>query len=404
MAVAIDDNATYESGSGGYIQVHTLSDINCSGSNSYALFAGFNRNPAVEVTSWTCEGATPDNIKDQINTSAVGVSVKGDIISNSATTIVCNTDSYKLQAISGLALSGVDQTTPITGTPVGGQNWGTTATVSYTGTSGNMLFVFASSQHDRTFTASNCTQIHNFAHADAALGQCFAGYVTATGSSQTVGVTIDTATNWSVVVVEVKAAAAAGVTVTPSAGSLTITGYAPTVTATDNKTVTPSAGSLAITGYAPTVVATDNKTVEPSVGSLALTGYAPTVTATDNQFVTPGAGSVAITGYAPTVSFTNHQFVTPATGTLTLTGYEPTVAVSDNQAVTPGAGSLAITGYAPTISIGGNVTVTPEVGTVTITGYAPTVTYSVAARKYYIDANGNVYWVINQSIGLVEKI
>ena len=46
------------------------------------------------------------------------------------------------------------------------------------------------------------------------------------------------------------------VTVTPGTGSLTLTGFAPTVTATDGTThvtVTPGTGALVITGYAPTV-------------------------------------------------------------------------------------------------------------------------------------------------------
>ena len=47
-----------------YTTTHTISGFNCSGSNPYLLHAGFNRNPAVEVDSWTVDGndATGDLI------------------------------------------------------------------------------------------------------------------------------------------------------------------------------------------------------------------------------------------------------------------------------------------------------------------------------------------------------
>jgi len=65
------------------------------------------------------------------------------------------------------------------------------------------------------------------------------------------------------------------INVSPSTGALTITGYAPTVAATQNQNVSPSTGKLVITGYAPTVFA--SKEVTPATGELVITGYAPTV-------------------------------------------------------------------------------------------------------------------------------
>jgi len=90
-------------------------------------------------------------------------------------------------------------------------------------------------------------------------------------------------------------------------------------------------------------------TVTPGVGSLTLTGFAPTVTAQRNITVTPGAGSLVLTGRAPTVSATQSKTVLPGTGTLTITGYAPSVTVPTSVSVTPGAGGLTITGYAPTV-------------------------------------------------------
>jgi hypothetical protein len=67
-------------------------------------------------------------------------------------------------------------------------------------------------------------------------------------------------------------------------------------------TVTPGAGSLTLTGFAPTVTAQQNATASPIAGALVLTGLAPTVSATQNQATSPGTGALVITGHAPTVS------------------------------------------------------------------------------------------------------
>lgn len=64
--------------------------------------------------------------------------------------------------------------------------------------------------------------------------------------------------------------------------------------------VSPGAGSIAITGYAPTV--DQSHSANPGVGSIQITGYAPTVAQSAHQSILPGVGSIAITGYAPTVT------------------------------------------------------------------------------------------------------
>lgn len=211
MAVTIRGSQTYESGSGGYSASHTLTDLDVTGTDTLAIAAGFNRNPASDVSSWTFEGNTPTAIANSINANVVAVSTQRYIISNAATTIVSNTPTYKLQAMIGVALEGVDQTTPTAGSTTGG-SYGTAATASYTGTSGNMLLVFVSTQNDRTFTASGTTDIASVTHADANLGSGYAGYVTATGSSQTIGATLSSADNWKLVIVEVAASSGGGST------------------------------------------------------------------------------------------------------------------------------------------------------------------------------------------------
>ena len=214
------------------------------------------------------------------------------------------------------------------------------------------------------------------------------------------------------------------VTVTPGVGSLVLTGFAPTVSATQSQTVTPGVGSLTLTGFAPDVSAGTNATASPGAGSLTLTGLAPTVSATSNVTVTPGFQALTLTGFAPAVSATQSRTVSPGTGTLTLVGFAPVVStaapsendvrlysvpsdanpndvrlfnvggvsvgvipgfgslvltgraptVSASSAVSLGVGSLALTGRAPTVTATQSQTLLPGVGTLVLQGYAPTVT------------------------------
>lgn len=122
---------------------------------------------------------------------------------------------------------------------------------------------------------------------------------------------------------------------------------------TENLTasVSPSTGALTLTGYAPTVFATDTKNVTPSTGELVLTGYSPTVSVSDNKSVTPATGEITLEGHAPIIAVTENKTVEPATGELTLEGYAPNVSVTNNIEVLPQTGEITLTGYAPTIEI-----------------------------------------------------
>jgi hypothetical protein len=99
-----------------------------------------------------------------------------------------------------------------------------------------------------------------------------------------------------------------------------------------------------------------NVTALPGAGSLTLTGFAPTVTAQQNVSVSPGIDTLVLTGLAPTVSATQSQTVTPGVGSIVLTGYPPTVTVPNDATVATGLGSLTITGYAPSVVSGPDVT------------------------------------------------
>jgi len=70
--------------------------------------------------------------------------------------------------------------------------------------------------------------------------------------------------------VEWVAATVTTTTVQPYGGSLTLTGYAPTVDASTSAAVTPSTASLTVTGYAPSVTASANTALAPFAAVLSL--------------------------------------------------------------------------------------------------------------------------------------
>lgn len=80
--------------------------------------------------------------------------------------------------------------------------------------------------------------------------------------------------------------AAVGATITPGLGTLTATGFAPTVTASGAAAVAPGLGVLAVTGFAATVTTTQNKVVTPGLGIANVTGFSPLVTTTPRLYHT----------------------------------------------------------------------------------------------------------------------
>lgn len=174
--------------------------------------------------------------------------------------------------------------------------------------------------------------------------------------------------------------------------------YAATMVVADvtssGTTVSVPAGSLTLTGFAPTVVTTANRIIAVPVGTLTLTGFAPTVTASDHKTVAVPAGSLTLTGFAPTVSVApagSDTTISVPAGSLTLTGFAPTVSVSDNKLVAVPLGQITLTRYAPTVTATQNVTVSIPKGQLTLTGFAPTVLGSTVASKGSISWNESDY-------------
>jgi len=96
------------------------------------------------------------------------------------------------------------------------------------------------------------------------------------------------------------------VTASPGAGTVTVTGYAPTVSASSNVTTSPGVGTVSVEGFAPTVSTAANITTEPGAGSVSVEGFAPTVSTAANITTEPGAGSVSVEG--PRLSQQTRQY------------------------------------------------------------------------------------------------
>ncbi len=123
--------------------------------------------------------------------------------------------------------------------------------------------------------------------------------------------------------------ASAGTVVTPGAGTLTVTGYAPTVAQNQNQYADPGVGALSVTGYAPSISqsALGTLTTPPLRNNTttlqsSLTGLVAHVTTTTGTLVvsktgqTTSAGGVMTTSDAlitPTSSYLMF-IVDPATG------------------------------------------------------------------------------------------
>jgi hypothetical protein len=75
--------------------------------------------------------------------------------------------------------------------------------------------------------------------------------------------------------------------------------------------------------------------VTPGTGSLTLTAFAPTVSA--GLTFTPGAASLVLTAFAPTVVGVAPVLVTPGAAALTITRYRPDVTVAAAPASQPSA-------------------------------------------------------------------
>jgi hypothetical protein len=120
--------------------------------------------------------------------------------------------------------------------------------------------------------------------------------------------------------------------------------------------------------------------ITPTAGALTLTGQAPSVSNSGNANVTrtPTAGTLTFTGQQPVLTLT---VAAPTPGTLTLSGFAPTLL--QNTIRIPNPGTLTLSGQAPSIAnSGGPVSIVPTAGALAFGGFFPTVQNSGIAANY----------------------
>lgn len=176
----------------------------------------------------------------------------------------------------------------------------------------------------------------------------------------------------------------------PGADALALTGVVPTVTVSGGgETVAPPAGSLALTGVAPSSEIDHDKS--PGVTALALASAAPVVSVESGDTISvPSAQLHVVTreglqiqGQAPSLAFSLLPSI-PPTGTVTFSSDAPVVNALISVPVP--ATNLALTGVAP-LAVQATQVVLPTTGSLeftsvgaslepdalVLTGYAPTI-------------------------------
>ncbi len=307
-----------------------------------------------------------------------------------AITVTANDGASGNQIYLAIAeFSGVATTSPVDGTPAGNNATGTSATSNnVTPTqSGDLIFGACGVANSNTFT-----QGAGFTFLDdAATGGHLADeYQILAGSGATAATfTLGASDEYGCIAVAYKVAGSGGTSITPSAGTLALTGNAPSLSF--GTVLTPLAGALVLTGHLPTI----NPVIQPPSGSLALTGHVPTVNAGGNISLVPTAGALAFTGTAPSVLAS--ATISPPAGSLALSGHAPSIqtglsitptagsllftGVVSSQTLTlmpPAAGAMNFSGHAPTVTISGNLSITPAAGTLSLSGHAPLIGGSIA--------------------------
>lgn len=162
--------------------------------------------------------------------------------------------------------------------------------------------------------------------------------------------------------------------ITPSAGSLALTGQTPTLRRTTF--ITPQTGSLIITPKNP--IRATKRLITPNTATLQFTGKAAKTKETHSPgpppkkfHETPDTGELNFTGRQPRLNIS----IRPGTGALTATGQKPFVKPPDVPIYTQ-TGALSFEGQIPRISF----TITPGTGALALTGEAGIVDLNFPTR------------------------
>lgn len=257
------------------------------------------------------------------------------------------------------AMTGVDATTPVASTAVSSLGFSSTSLGPITVPSGGLAAIL--SQGSGTSYTMSGTGVTT----DAQFTGVSANPVYAHASSSFTATLSDGSGAGSVIgCVVFNPAAASGVTLTPTDGSVAATGQSSTLTTSLN----PATGSLAATGQSAGLV----RGLNPATGSAAASGISPALT----TFLNPATGSATATGQAAVFALG----LNPATGSLAATGQAATTTLGLN----PSTGSLAATGQSAGLVRGLN----PATGAVASTGQTPALTTATNPASGSVAATG----------------
>ena len=192
-------------------------------------------------------------------------------------------------------------------------------------------------------------------------------------------------------------------------------------TGTGGYTLAANSGSVANTGTAASlrrslkVVATSgaisnlgtlaglvyNRRVTASSGLYLLTGTAANL----KHLYTLSASSDLFSIIGTVANLELHHVLVADSGSNVITGQN--ALTNFNRKLTSDFGAISVTGTDVTLDYQQGYRLVAESGAVSITGYSTRVVFDVfpvvSGRSYYIDEDGNFYWVLSQSIGLIKK-
>ena len=219
---------------------------------------------------------------------------------------------------------------------------------------------------------TDVTERADFDAEDATQIRAFAGTMAATGASQTFAAsTTGYSSRWAIYAIELKAAAATGITVTPVAATCKASTTAPSVRLGSLSVTTVAAGSVArVTN--PTAVL-GSLSITPGVAAAVARVTDPTVViAGGGTTVTPVAAACIASTTAPLAVQGSLSITTVAAGSVA--SVSNPVAVLGSLSLTPGVAAAIVSVTAPTVVVGGGGTiVTPVAAACIVRVTAPSV-------------------------------
>ena len=246
-------------------------------------------------------------------------------------------------------------------------------------------------QSAASVTASGGTQVVSTVNI-AAISQ-LAATVTATGGTQTV----DTVQNASVAQVAATVTATGGTQVVDTASIV-------------NASITQVAGSITASGGTQTVAAIQNSSVAQTAANVAASGGIQAADTSNFVALSQVAANVTMSGGTQQVDTVNNVSLTQTAANITASGGTQVIEAHINASVVQQVANIIATGGTQDVTgtsgvssasidqVAANITATGGVQVIS------TATGPLPSRKYFIDSDANVYWVINQELGLVERV